>query len=66
MVHVNVHARCVINIFVLLKPVLYVNRKMNAMEKLDNETPHLIVYCLNFIRRDGNSTCKTGLKPVFH
>jgi hypothetical protein len=26
-----------------------------------NEVYHLIIYCLNYIRRDQNSTYKTGL-----
>ena len=30
-------------------------------EYLDNETAYLIIYCLNSIRRDGNSTYKKDL-----
>ena len=34
----------------------------NAIQTIDNEVSHLIIYCLNCIRCDGNSTSKTGLK----
>ena len=37
----------------------------NAIQTIDNEMIHLIIYCLNCIRRDWNATYKTGLKPVF-
>ena len=33
----------------------------NAIQTIDNEVSHLIIYCFNCIRRDGNSTSKTGL-----
>ncbi len=33
----------------------------NAIQTIDNETAYLIIYCLNCIRRDGDSTYKTGL-----
>ena len=33
----------------------------NAIQAIDNETAYLITYCLNRIRRDGNSTYKTDL-----
>ena len=33
----------------------------NAIQTIDNEVSHLIIYCLNCIRRDGNSTSKMGL-----
>ena len=33
----------------------------NAMQTIDNEVSHLIIYCFNCIRNDGNSTSKTGL-----
>ena len=33
----------------------------NAIQTKDNEVNHLIIYCLNCIRRDGNATYKTGL-----
>ena len=36
----------------------------NAVQTIDDETAHLIIYCLNCIRRDENSTYKTGLKQV--
>ena len=31
------------------------------IQTIDNETAYLIIYCLNCIRRDGNSTYKMGL-----
>ena len=34
----------------------------NAIQTIDNQTAYLIIYCLNCIRRDVNSTYKTGLK----
>ena len=34
----------------------------NAIQTKDNEVSQLIIYCLNCIRRDGNSTSKTGLR----
>jgi hypothetical protein len=53
------------------RPVLYVefwSRRMQLrqykMMKL-NEVYHLIIYCLNCIRRDRNSTYKTGLQADF-
>ena len=33
----------------------------NAIQTIDNETAHLIIYCLNCIRHGGNSTYETGL-----
>ena len=36
----------------------------NAIQIIDNETAYLIIYCLNCIRRDGNSTYETGVKHV--
>ena len=36
----------------------------NAIQTIDNEMIHLIIYCLNCIRRDRNATFKTGLRPV--
>ena len=33
----------------------------NAIQTIDNEVNHLIIYCLNCIRRDRNATYKTGL-----
>ncbi len=33
----------------------------NAIQTKDNETAYLIINCLNCIRRDENSTYKTGL-----
>jgi hypothetical protein len=34
---------------------------LNAIQTIDNETPYLIIYCLDCTRRDGNSRYKTGL-----
>jgi hypothetical protein len=34
----------------------------NAIQTMDNEITQLINYCLNCIRRDENSTSKTGLR----
>ena len=34
----------------------------NAIQTINNEVNHLIIYCLNCIRCDGNATYKTGLK----
>ncbi len=31
----------------------------NAIQTIDNETTYLIIYCLNCVRRDGNSTYTT-------
>ena len=47
-----------------LKPVLHVEFSVvsNAIQTIDKETAYLIIYCLNCIRRDRNSTYKTGLK----
>ena len=36
----------------------------NAIQTIDNQGSHLIIYCLNCIRRDGNSTSKTGLSEL--
>ena len=36
----------------------------NAIQKIDDEKAYLIIYCLNCIRRDRNSTYKTG--PRLH
>ena len=36
----------------------------NAIQTIDTETAYLIICCLNCIRRDGNSTYKTGLKHI--
>ena len=36
---------------------------MNSIQITDNETAYLIIYCLNCIRRDGNSTHKTDTEP---
>ena len=36
----------------------------NAIQTKDNETAYLIIFCLNCIRRDGNSTFKTVLVDV--
>ena len=33
----------------------------NAIQTIDNEVKHLIIYCLNCFRRDWTSTYKTGL-----
>ena len=33
----------------------------NAIQTIDNEMIHLIIHCLNCIRRDRNATYKTGL-----
>ena len=33
----------------------------NAIQTIVNELRHLIIYCLNCIRRDWNATYKTGL-----
>ena len=54
--------------FVLLK-ACFMRRifvASNAIQTIDNETAYLIIYCLKCIRRDGNSTYKTGLMAVFH
>ena len=37
----------------------------NAIQTIDNEMIHLIIYCLNCIRRDRNATYKTGLTQVY-
>ena len=34
----------------------------NAIQTIDNEMIHLIIHCLNSIRRDRNATYKTGLR----
>ena len=36
----------------------------NAIQTIDNETAYLIIYCLNCIRRNGNSTYKTSLRKL--
>ena len=36
----------------------------NTIQTIDNETAYLIIYCLNCILHDGNSTYKTGLKHI--
>ena len=36
----------------------------NAIQTIDNETAYLIIYCLNCIRRDGNSTYKTRQNEI--
>ena len=33
----------------------------NAIQTIDNKMIHLIIHCLNCIRRDRNATNKTGL-----
>ena len=37
----------------------------NAIQTTDNEMSHLIIYCLNCIRRDWNATYKTGLRLTY-
>ena len=32
----------------------------NAIQTIDNETAYLIIYCVNYIRHDGNSTLALG------
>ena len=56
------------NLFLaVLRPVLYVEFRARRMQfkqqimKL-NEVHHLIIYCLNCIRRNQNSTYQTGLR----
>ncbi len=43
-----------------IRPVLYgrISVSSNAIQTIDNETTFLIIYCLNSIRRDRNSTKK--------
>ena len=36
----------------------------NVIQTIDNEASRLITYCLNCIRRDKNSTPKTGLSFI--
>ena len=33
----------------------------NAIQTKDNEANHIIIYCLNYIRHDGNATYEPGL-----
>ena len=33
----------------------------NANQRIDNEGNHFVIFCLNCIRREGNSTSKPGL-----
>ncbi len=53
----------IFEISLLLRPALYVEFPSFRMQfkTIDNETAYLIIYCLNYIRREGNSTYKTGL-----
>ena len=45
-----------------LRPVLYVEFRSRRMQFLINKVYHLIIYCLNCIRRYQNSTFETGLR----
>ena len=38
---------------------------LNAIQTIDNEANHLIIYCLNCIRHGRNATYEPGLRKLF-